>query len=133
MPGQAPPLPDERDQLLAYPDQQRDGIRFAAFGLTDGQARLTPTAGALSIGGLVKHVALTEQSWLDRVAGRQRLTADEAQTAYGDSWRACRVRDVALRGQTRRAPRTRRNSCRISLVIASSSVQLVRVDGFGHG
>ena len=56
MPGQAPPISDEREGLLAYLRQQRDGIRFAAYGLTDDQARLTPTAGALSIGGLVKHV-----------------------------------------------------------------------------
>jgi hypothetical protein len=34
MPGQAPPLP-ERAQLLAFIAQQRDGIRYAAYGLTD--------------------------------------------------------------------------------------------------
>jgi hypothetical protein len=43
MPGQPPPLTDERDQLLAYIVQQRDGIRNAAYGLTDDQARVTPT------------------------------------------------------------------------------------------
>jgi uncharacterized damage-inducible protein DinB len=86
MPGQPPPLPDEREQLLAYIDQQRDGIRYAAFGLTDDQARLVPTAGALSIGGLVKHVAATEQSWIDRVTSTQRYTPEEAEVAYGDSF-----------------------------------------------
>jgi hypothetical protein len=35
MPGQAPPLPDERELLLAFLNQQRDGLRYAAFGLTD--------------------------------------------------------------------------------------------------
>ena len=73
MPGQAPPLTDERALLLAYIEQQRDGLRFAAYGLTDDQARLTPTAGTLSIGGLVKHVAFTESGWIDRVAGRPEL------------------------------------------------------------
>src|SRR5262249_35249120 len=53
MPGQAPALTDERELLLAYLAQQRDGIRYAAYGLTDAQARLTPAASALSIGGLL--------------------------------------------------------------------------------
>ena len=44
MPGQAPVHTDECELLLAYIDQQRDGIRNAAFGLTDDQARLAPTA-----------------------------------------------------------------------------------------
>ena len=44
MAGQVPPLTDERDLLLAYVAQQRDGIRNAAYGLTDEQARLTPVA-----------------------------------------------------------------------------------------
>jgi len=83
MPGQAPVLADERAQLLAYIEQQRDGLRCAAYGLTDEQARLTPTAGALSIGGLVKHVGVMEQSWIDRAAGRERFTSmEEQQAAY---------------------------------------------------
>lgn len=65
MPGNAPALTDEKALLLAYIAQQRDGLRNAAFGLTDEQARLTPTAGTLSIGGLVKHVASTERHWVD--------------------------------------------------------------------
>jgi uncharacterized damage-inducible protein DinB len=32
-------------------------------GLTDEQARLTPTVSSLSLGGLVKHVAATEREW----------------------------------------------------------------------
>ena len=45
MPGQPPPLEDEGAQLLAYIAQQRDGLRYAAYGLTDEQARLTPDGG----------------------------------------------------------------------------------------
>ena len=67
MPGLPPPLADEREQLLAFLAQQRDGIRNAAYGLTDEQARLTPTAGTLSIGGLVKHCGAVERRWLDVV------------------------------------------------------------------
>jgi uncharacterized damage-inducible protein DinB len=88
MPGQAPPLPDERELLLAYINQQRDGIRFAAFGLTDEQARLTPTAGTLSIGGLVKHVTEMERGWIDMVLQRDRGgTREEQQAGYEDAFR----------------------------------------------
>ena len=84
MPGQAPPLPDERAQLLAFVAQQRDGIRYAAYGLTDEQARLTPTAGTLSIGGLVKHTADMEAGWIDLVLERQREAGPEE---YEDNFR----------------------------------------------
>ena len=82
MPGQPPPHTDERALLLAYIAQQRDGIRNAAHGLTDAQARLTPTAGTLSIGGLVKHVAATEQHWIDMVLQRPG-TGSEGEYADG--------------------------------------------------
>ena len=85
MPGNAPPLTDEKELLLAYIRQQRDGIRNAAFGLTEEQARLTPTAGTLSIGGLVKHVADNERHWIDMALQRQ-PSAGNAED-YADSFR----------------------------------------------
>ena len=88
MPGQAPPLTDERALLLAYVAQQRGGIRNAAYGLSDEQARLTPSASTLSIGGLVKHVAETEQGWVDMIVQRQRGGSKEDQeAAYMDAFR----------------------------------------------
>ncbi len=69
MPGQAASHRDERELLLAFLEQQRDGLRFAAHGLTDIQARRTPTAGALSIGGLITHVTATERGWIDLIPG----------------------------------------------------------------
>ena len=87
MPGQAPPATDERELLLAYIAQQRDGVRNAAYGLTDEQARLTPTAGTLSIGGLVKHVAAMEQGWIDIVLQRDRGGSDDREAAYEDNFR----------------------------------------------
>jgi uncharacterized damage-inducible protein DinB len=82
VPGQAPPHRDERELLLAYIDQQRDGLRFAAYGLTDDQARLTPTAGTLSIGGLITHVAATERGWIDLIPGAraEAVTGDDRST-----------------------------------------------------
>jgi uncharacterized damage-inducible protein DinB len=88
MPGNAPQLTDERDLLLAYIAQQRAGLHNAAFGLTDDQARLAPTAGTLSIGGLVKHVATTERHWIDLAVQRQgpASRADQEQS-YMDGFR----------------------------------------------
>jgi uncharacterized damage-inducible protein DinB len=87
MPGQAPPLTDESELLLAYIAQQRDGIRFAAYGLTEEQARMTPTAGSLSIGGLVKHVTEMERSWIDTVLQRDRGGVDEQSGDYESGFR----------------------------------------------
>jgi hypothetical protein len=81
MPGQAPVLTDEKAQLLAYIAQQRDGLRYAAYGLTDDQARRTPTAGALSVGGLLKHAAATEEGWIDLAAARERDRSQAEQEA----------------------------------------------------
>jgi uncharacterized damage-inducible protein DinB len=78
MPGTVPPVADERSGLLAYLAQQRDAVRFAAYGLTDEEARRTPTAGALSIGGLVKHIAAMERGWMDNVLVRTRTAEEEA-------------------------------------------------------
>ena len=50
MPGNVAPVVGERANLLAYVEQQRYGIRLTAFGLTDEQARATPTKSALSVG-----------------------------------------------------------------------------------
>lgn len=58
-------LSADRADLLAIIERQRGFFRQTLTGLTDDQARLTPTASELSLGGLVKHVASTEDGWLD--------------------------------------------------------------------
>jgi uncharacterized damage-inducible protein DinB len=88
MPGQAPPLTDERALLVAFLAQQRDGIRHAAYGLTDEQARATPTAGTLSIGGLIKHVTDMERTWVDLIHQRSSAqTPEDGAAAYADNFR----------------------------------------------
>jgi hypothetical protein len=64
MPGLVPPVTDERSALLSFLGQQRDGIRYAAHGLSDAQAMTRPSVSELSLGGLVKHAALVEQGWV---------------------------------------------------------------------
>ena len=70
MPALVRPIGDERDGSLAYLDQQRHVLRVAAFGLTDEQARATPTTSSLCIGGLIKHAAATERRWIATIQRR---------------------------------------------------------------
>src|SRR5205085_5935520 len=69
MPGNVRPVTDERDGLMAYLAQQRYLLRLSAHGLSDEQARATPSASALSVGGLIKHTATTERGWVDMIMG----------------------------------------------------------------
>ncbi len=111
MPGTVPPVTDERSGLLAFLAQQRDAIRFAAFGLTDDEARLTPTAGALSIGGLVKHVAAMERGWMDTMLQRtrSRRTRRPATTA-ASRWATTRSSPTSSPTSRPPAARPRRSS-----------------------
>jgi uncharacterized damage-inducible protein DinB len=63
MPGLVAPLTDERELLLAFLGQQRDALRYAAYGLDQAQASSRPSVSELSLIGLVKHAALVEQAW----------------------------------------------------------------------
>jgi hypothetical protein len=53
----------ERDDLLDALHTHRGLFLRTVEGLTDEQARLTPTVSTLSLGGLVKHVTGVEQQW----------------------------------------------------------------------
>jgi uncharacterized damage-inducible protein DinB len=69
MDANVPPVADERSGLLGFLAQQRRVLKHAAFGLTEEQLRATPSASALSVGALLKHVAFTERGWIARVTG----------------------------------------------------------------
>jgi len=86
MPGTVRPVADERDALLAFLDQQRDLLRVQAHGLSDEQARTASTAGALTIGGLVKHLARTERWWIDVALQRPRPAVSTDYEAYMDGF-----------------------------------------------
>lgn len=70
-----PGLHSEIETYVGYLAVQVESLREAAFGLTEEQARLTPTRGALSIGGLLKHAAFVLEG-----RGRRRALGDEPQT-----------------------------------------------------
>ncbi|MEU1365220.1 DinB family protein [Streptomyces sp. NPDC005803] len=54
----------ERTDLLAALATARAALIATTHGLDDEQAGETPTASALCLGGLIKHVASTEEGWL---------------------------------------------------------------------
>ena len=75
---------DERDGLLAFLDAQRGGIRRSVLGLTDEQATARPSASELTLAGLVKHVARTEEVWIQgTLMGRPEFAGNEADYVSG--------------------------------------------------
>lgn len=55
----------ERADILETLRTHRYFLRHTVEGLTDEQARLSPTASELTLGGLIKHVVSTEAGWVD--------------------------------------------------------------------
>jgi hypothetical protein len=68
MPALAPPAADERSALREFLAFHQSAYFAVSHGLTDEQARSTPSVSALSIGGLVKHATGLQRSWMARVA-----------------------------------------------------------------
>lgn len=92
MPAMPPPVADERAGLKEYVAAQQYAFRAIAFGLTDEQARSTPSVSALSIGGLIKHVTSCQKGWMQRVAAAPQLPAaddrpmEEVQAEYTEEF-----------------------------------------------
>ena len=55
----------ELDTILDTLAHHRGFLLHTAAGLSDDDARRRPTASALSVGGIVKHVATVETQWID--------------------------------------------------------------------
>lgn len=64
MPAMPPPVATETEGLLAFLAQQRQALRNTAHGLTPEQLRASPSASALSVGGVLKHTAWVERHWI---------------------------------------------------------------------
>jgi uncharacterized damage-inducible protein DinB len=70
--GRVDPHPalDERAMLEAFLDYHRATLRMRAAGLSQAQLASTTAASSLTLAGLVKHMALVEDSWFtERFAG----------------------------------------------------------------
>src|ERR1700733_10215827 len=68
MPALASPVADERSALREYLAYHQSAFFEVAYGLTDEQARMTPTVSALSVGGMIKHVTAMQRTWMSQVA-----------------------------------------------------------------
>jgi uncharacterized damage-inducible protein DinB len=74
----------ERADLLASLARQRQFLRYTVRDLTDQQARQRTTVSELTIGGLIKHVALTERQWINFiVTGPSAMSGENADV---DAW-----------------------------------------------
>ncbi len=60
-------MTNERADLLDLLTKHRGLFLMTVQGLSDEQARERPTVSELTLGGLVKHVSLTEKHWADFV------------------------------------------------------------------
>ena len=69
----------ERSDLLESLRQHRRFLRFTAQNITDDQARERTTVSELTLGGLIKHVAATEDEWA-------RFIVDGPREAPGVDW-----------------------------------------------
>jgi uncharacterized damage-inducible protein DinB len=69
-------LTGERADLIQTLDTHRAFLRFTVRGLTDEQATQRPTVSALTLAGLLKHVAHTEATWA--------AFAERGPSAFGD-------------------------------------------------
>jgi uncharacterized damage-inducible protein DinB len=81
MPAMPPPVADERQALRDYLAQQQYAYHALAFGLTDEQARATPTVSALSIGALIKHATGVQRMWMQRVSAAPAAPAGDDRPA----------------------------------------------------
>ncbi|RAU97786.1 hypothetical protein DQP58_07370 [Mycobacterium colombiense] len=61
-------MADERSALRGFLAYHQSAYFAVSHGLTDDQARSTPSVSALSIGGLVKHATGMQRTWMARVA-----------------------------------------------------------------
>ena len=74
----------ERADLLASLRRHRGFLLFTVRGLSDEQARLTPTASALCLGGLLRHVTTIERTWCAfAVGGAEGMATVEVDWATG--------------------------------------------------
>jgi hypothetical protein len=59
---------DEAAALATFLREQVESVRTAAFGLSEEEARQSPTRSELSIGGILKHLSITWPTWQIREA-----------------------------------------------------------------
>jgi hypothetical protein len=66
----------ERAGLCEFLDMQRDALISKLQGLSEGQARTTPTVSSLSLLSLLKHSAIWERRWFQVIAAGRRFPGE---------------------------------------------------------
>ena len=75
---------DEHDVLLRMLEEQRRAVRNAVHGLSEDQARSTPSASQLSLAAVIKHLTQGERTWtVVRMAGRDTETDPQGEWMAG--------------------------------------------------
>jgi uncharacterized damage-inducible protein DinB len=101
-----PPTGQELEQLTAYLDFQRETVLLKAEGLDAEALRRPQPPSSLTLGGLLNHLALVEDSWFrERFAGLPEqeiwagvdLAPDELRERYRDA--CARSREVVARAE----------------------------------
>jgi uncharacterized damage-inducible protein DinB len=70
-PSTVVPTSDERELLLRFLNRQREEVVAVAEGLSEEQARWTPTGALLSVVGIINHLCHVEWRWIEgRYLGR---------------------------------------------------------------
>jgi uncharacterized damage-inducible protein DinB len=89
----------ERDDLLETLSAHRWFLRQTVQGLTDEQAARRTTASELCLGGLIKHVAQTEEGWIDFIEHGS-VAVEAADQAAMEAYAAgfCMLADETLAG-----------------------------------
>lgn len=76
----------EREDLISSLARHRGFLLQTAEGLTEEQARRTSTVSALTIASLLKHVADTEESWIEfALRGEDAMAADHEEVDWTSS------------------------------------------------
>src|SRR5688500_14112269 len=77
---------DEVTTLLGFLDYQRATLAWKCAGLDDDQLRVTLPTSALSLGGLLKHMARVEDNWFAEVAAEAPTPEPWASMPWSAEW-----------------------------------------------
>jgi uncharacterized damage-inducible protein DinB len=77
------PVAGERQSLFEFLRYHHAAFVAVSDGLTDEQARSTPTVSTLSIGGLIKHVTVVAHAWTQQVTAEPERLLDDPWSLVG--------------------------------------------------
>lgn len=87
--------PDEREVLLDVLARQRAAIRNAVTGLSEEQARDTPSASTMSLASLLRHVTQGEEQAVAHLTGESSAPGLDPVAAWTAGWQVLDSETVA--------------------------------------